>query len=242
MRADRPGAVQYVICFHEQQAVDFEPFQRIIRKVKRGSICYTVNHGPDHPTLNGRSSFVSNANQAARGTCGEILVLATDDLEPPDDWDRLINEALDAHTRDCSTGGPRPVGEIVVKCSDGQPFARRLISHPVMTRARYEAQGWLFCPAYSGMYSDNDLTERAYADCVVLEAPQIVFEHHHPLYGTAEPDEVYRQQNAPEEYARGKEIYERRRRAGFPIGPNWETIEGMLEQLDKITVKGGPAE
>lgn len=212
---------QYVVCHHAEQAAEFDRAAGIgpLRARYPGLSCH-VNHGPNHPTLNGRSSFVDNSNCAARIATGDVLVVATDDLEPPEYWDRLIVAALDSRTdlplRTLGDGRRQP--EAIVKCSNGdaRSDARDLILHPVMTRARYERQGWIFHPDYSGMYSDNEFTIRARIDGVVVEAPHIMFRHRHPDYGTAAMDQVYAWQNSRDEFARGIETLKARAALGFP--------------------------
>ncbi len=81
----------------------------------------------------------------------------------------------------------------------------------ILTRARYLQHGFMFHPDFeaAAMYSDNYFTDRAYRDGVVVEARDIIFEHHHPAFGKAPMDETYAAQNAPEKYAAGKAIYDR---------------------------------
>jgi hypothetical protein len=223
-RSDMAGAalpLEYIVCCHAEQAAEFAriaPAEAL--RVQFAGCSLIVNSGPNHPTLNGRSSFVDNVNCAAAASTGDVLVMATDDLEPPGSWDALIQQAIESHPemprRTLRDG--RQQTEAVVKCSNGdaRSDARDLILHPVMTRARYERQGWVFPPAYSGMYSDNELTIRAQIDGVVIEAPHIVFMHRHPDLGTAATDQIYRWQNSREEFTRGKETILARAALGFP--------------------------
>lgn len=223
-RSSAAGAAlpfEYIVCHHAEQAAEFArlaPAQALRAQFEGCS--RVVNPGPNHPTLNGRSSFVDNVNCAAAASTGDVLVMASDDLEPPESWDTLILRAIESHPdlpqRSLRDG--RRQTEAVLKCSNGdaRSDARDLILHPVMTRARYERQGWIFPPAYSGMYSDNELTIRARIDGVVIEAPHIVFTHRHPDLGTAVTDQVYVWQNSREEFARGAEILKARAALGFP--------------------------
>jgi hypothetical protein len=57
--------------------------------------------------------------------------------------------------------------------------------------------------------SDNDFTDRAYADGVVIDAKEIVIEHMHPAFGLAEVDATYARSNDPAIYAAGLETYNR---------------------------------
>jgi hypothetical protein len=212
---------EYIVCHHADQSAEFDRFAPLPALRAQFEGCSRiVNAGPNHPTRNGRSSFVDNTNRAAADSTGDVLIVATDDLEPPASWDALIRQAIESRRdlplRTLKDGRRQP--EAILKCSNGdaRSDARDLILHPVMTRARYERQGWIFHPAYSGMYSDNELTIRARMDGVVIDAPHIVFMHRHPDLGTAASDQVYLWQNSGEEFARGMEVIKARAALGFP--------------------------
>jgi hypothetical protein len=211
------GAIEYVVCHHAEQADGFGGLHQLAHEFP--GLAIKVNPGPNHPTLNGRSSFVDNVNHAAARASGDVLVLATDDLEPPPQWDERILAALalPAPLRRLKDG--RMQLEAILSCSNGdaRSDAREMVLHPIMTRARYERQGWIFHPDYSGVYSDTELTVRGRIDGVVVAAPQIVFKHHHPDYDPAAAmDQVYRWQNSGEEYARGLATIKARALLGFP--------------------------
>jgi hypothetical protein len=215
--AAEPYRIEYIVCHHLAQAAEFGSLGDLRREFER--LAVVVNGAANHPTLNGRSSFVDNVNQAAARARGDVLVLATDDLEPPQHWDERILAALalPAPLRRLRDG--RMQLEAILSCSNGdaQSDARDLVLHPIMTRARYERQGWIFPADYSGVYSDTELTVRGRIDGVVVAAPHIVFRHRHPDYDpAAAQDQIYRWQNAPEEYARGLAIIKARAQLGFP--------------------------
>lgn len=244
-RATKPEKLWYIAAFHVEQYEEFLEFLPGFLKVGP-CVAYHCSTGDNHPTLNGRSSFVDNANAAARASFGDVLVLATDDLEPQPAWD----SALEAIAFDWEKqNAPRRFAEtpLIVWPSSGNAGADRrpLISHPIMTRARYKQQSWLFCPAYSGMYSDNDLTERALRDRVVIDARQkLTLKHDHPLYRgeSLQADRVYAWQNAPEEYNVGHATFCDRREIGFPIGEHWQSIGQYMTAAGELAEKGEKTE
>ena len=72
----------------------------------------------------------------------------------------------------------------------------------------------MFHPEYQeadGLYSDNEFTDRAYADGVVIEAKEIVFKHENPIFTGQAGDELHKNHNKPENYQKGKAIYEKRK-------------------------------
>jgi hypothetical protein len=62
----------------------------------------------------------------------------------------------------------------------------------IMTQSRLKKQGHMFHPDYQesdGIYSDNEFTERAYAEQAVVEARHIQFKHENPMFAGGNPDE-----------------------------------------------------
>lgn len=141
-------------------------------------------------------------NQAAAVSGGHVLVQLSDDWLPCHAWDDLVCDALG----DLST--PK-----VLAIHDGHRNDA-LLCMAILTRARYEQQGSeMFAAEYFGVFSDNEFTVRAYADGVVVQAQHITFEHRHPIFAgkpVEEWDETHRKQNAPERYAEGLAIFQRR--------------------------------
>lgn len=155
-----------------------------------------------------RSGCVQAWNRAAAESCCAVIVQLSDDWDPPVGWDEMILDRIGDASKPA-----------VLAISDGHR-KDGLLCMAVLTRARYEAQTdgsssrpYLFHPDYTGVFSDNEFTDRAYADGVVIEARDIVFEHQHPLLTGDEKawDATYHAQNAPERYAEGRAIYERRK-------------------------------
>jgi hypothetical protein len=140
-------------------------------------------------------------NAAAKASTGRILVQLSDDWEPFPHWDAAIFGAL---------GGNDALDKpLVLGVSDGHR-TDRLLCMAILTRARYEAQGHLFAPSYSGVFSDDEFTFRAYRDGVVVEARDLPFRHHHPLFAgvpVEQWDATHRAQNHPERYRQGRAVF-----------------------------------
>jgi hypothetical protein len=134
---------------------------------------------------------------------GKILITVADDFYPPNCWDEKILSAL-----------PSIDGEYVLEPYMGRPDY--LLTHAIMTRKRYDRFGYILHPDYFGMYSDNEFTDVAKKDGVIVQAHDMLFEHRHPAHGLAPDDDVYRRGNSAENYRIGREIYERRKAAEFP--------------------------
>ena len=122
----------------------------------------------------------------------------------PKGWDQSLLEVVAGKT-----------GEFVVHVSSGGPRDNTLMAPQIMSRARYERLGYVFHPDYLSMYADDEFTEHAYSDGVVIEARHLLFPQSHPHHGTAEWDEVYTWENRPEAYEKGREVFERRKENGW---------------------------
>jgi hypothetical protein len=143
-------------------------------------------------------------NAAAKVCAGRVLVQLSDDWEPFPHWDAAIFGALGG-----AGGLDKPA---VLGVSDGHR-TDRLLCMAILTRARYEQQGHLFAPEYSGVFSDDEFTFRAYRDQVVIEARDLPLRHHHPIFAgkpASEWDATHRAQNAPARYREGRKVFIRR--------------------------------
>jgi hypothetical protein len=77
-----------------------------------------------------------------------------------------------------------------------------------LTRARFRHQRTLFDPGYTGLYSDDEFSFRAYQDGVVVDARDLVLTHDHPNYNPSlAMDETYLRQNDPERERAGRRLF-----------------------------------
>lgn len=142
---------------------------------------------------------VAPTNAAAAAATGRILIFAADDCEPPQDWDVAIREALAGQLH-----LPR-----LLWTSDGysnQPVC----THPIITRALYEENGYFFCPEYPHLFCDTDLSHRSHAAGQVIDARHIVLKHQHPMFTGMAPDQLHQERNSQEAWRTGSEIFARR--------------------------------
>jgi hypothetical protein len=141
-------------------------------------------------------------NEGARRARGEVIIQMSDDWSPPRNWDALILSAI---------GDTK--AEKVLAVSDGHR-QDKLLCMAILTQSRLKKQGYLFHSNYQdsdGLYSDNEFTQRAYDDGVVIEAKNIVLTHENPMFTGGTMDEHFKNHNKPEHYEKGKAIYEKRK-------------------------------
>ena len=148
------------------------------------------------------TNMVAASNVAAQKADGDVLILISDDMYPPLNWDIKIERFLRS---------PHPV---VLQVHDG--IRDDIMTLPIMNRAAYDQLGYLYHPDYLSMFADNDLAETAKAHGWYVKC-DVQFEHRHFTNGKASMDETYRKENSKVKWDHGQRVFERRKRDGFPI-------------------------
>lgn len=173
---DSPAACEYVL------GVDVRDYDRQHMKWQPWGDCGNVY-------ADFRTELVDSAakawNVAVRLSRGRFIICVADDLFPPPHWDTEIKKRLPDFSKEA----------VLYPNFGGNPG---LIMFPMMTRAYLERlsrdhgyQGGAWYPEYFGMRADDDFTECARMDGVIIEAPDLKFEHRCPNYGLAEWDDTY---------------------------------------------------
>lgn len=229
-KAAHPKQVEYVLCVDERWRFTHENTD--LREI-----------GPCLTRLvwnKGRKCYVDGVNTAARASTGYILIVNADDQFACENWDEQLRASM-KETVTWPLKGQQSQAEFVVEVSTGTPqeHDRGIMVMPILSRARYEAQGSeVFYPAYESMCADNDFCEWARQDGVVIDARHLMFPHRHPLYddkgGWRRPkdvdwDKAYQAQNRPEAYEVGKTVWAWRRMVRFGQAiKEAEAIEGWM--------------
>lgn len=209
-RADHPDEIEYVLVTDHP---GFMPGPIPFLNFRLG-----VNHG--------RKCAVDGWNQAARMATGKFLISLSDDVFAPEHWDSEILKAipdLDAeYVLDVNTGGHHDILTFSM-------LTRKYLE--TLTR-EYGYAGGFFYPEYLGMRADNEFTDIAWRDGVVVNARHLFFDHRHPQYTGKKMDRVHRHQQRKEAYRIGDEIYSRRRRElGFRTKPNDQVLAAINRWL-----------
>jgi hypothetical protein len=130
---------------------------------------------------------------------GDVIVTAADDLEPPVGWDALVSGRL----------ANRMGFPAVLAVSDA--VQARLLTHPILTRERWVQQDRVVvAPVYDashGLYGDDEFTERAYGDGVVVEARDVVFRHHNPAVTGKGKDAAFLNHNSKDNAEMGRRLF-----------------------------------
>jgi len=135
-------------------------------------------------------------NEAAKFATSEILVQLSDDWIPVQGWDNQFVERL---------GNLKKPKVLII--SDGHR-KDDLLCMAILNRKRMDQVGHFLPPAYTGVYSDDEFSFRAFEDGVTVEARDLVLTHEHPNYDSSiAMDETYARQNDDSRYAEAKRIF-----------------------------------
>lgn len=200
--ADHPNQFEYVLCLDRRWSFTNEE----IREAQTLGIVVIENTG--------RRCYVEAVNLAAKASTGIVLIVIADDQYSCEHWDqKLLYRRIPESSE--------KVGEYVIEVSTGTPneHERGILVMPVLSRARYNAQGGVvFFHEYESMYADNDFCEWAQEDGVIIDARELVFPHRHWANGSRGVDRVDEAQNRREAYEIGEKLIARRRAQGFGSG------------------------
>lgn len=148
-------------------------------------------------------------NAAANESLGKILIQMQDDLELPLHWDISLTNAI------LRAGITNLDDPFFVAVSDG--FRNDgICCTAIMNRARYQQEGEFLHPGYMSVFSDDDVTYRAYRDakigkCKLVDARDLVFTHRHHYHDKTVPmDATYERENSSDAYRIGSELFVQR--------------------------------
>lgn len=140
----RPQLINDVIARWLDSACDTEQLEMIV--VTDAPFEMKNVHSVKFLINTGKRNCVTGWNMAATQATGDIFVQVSDDLFPPDQWDRKILDIIQKFIKQ------RP--DIVLNLLDDKERLDRN-HHPVLTRAAYEKLGYLYPPDFESMYCDN---------------------------------------------------------------------------------------
>ena len=132
----------------------------------------------------------------------DVLVLVSDDMTP------LVQDFDDVIAQDMERYFPNLDGAL--HYNDG--VARTLIRLSIMGKKLYQRLGWVYYPAYRGMWCDNEFTDvvREWGKCWYTD--NMIIRHDHQKHGY---DDIYRKGEAS--YHADRQVYEWRKAKGFPL-------------------------
>ena len=160
--------------------------------------------------IKNNSCVVQATNEAAKHATGDFLIYLCDDFDCPYHWDSLLVNVSQKHNK-----SPRD-DPFIIKVDDClQGFKVRVLTIPIMSRRLYERLGYFWYPEYKSMFVDQDLYEVCDQMQVIVEAPELKFEHRHYSTGKALLDETYRKSEM--NWNQGLNLFNRRKSENFGL-------------------------
>jgi hypothetical protein len=220
---DQAERVEYILCVPEGTIVT-GPF---IPKFP-GAFSFRVITVPT------RNGSVAGWNAAAKASTGDILIAVADDFMPCEHWDTEILNTLKITWAKLPVVLPTQIQREWVWNVDtgGDPH---LLTHPILTRARYERFGYLHHPDYLGVVADDEFTVQSFKDGVVINARHLKFQHQHPNYGPApfQFDEVRQIEHSEESWRVGRQAFAEHFGHGKPVFSLCHTTARGPEEWEK---------
>ena len=140
-------------------------------------------------------------NRAARIAQGNIMIVVSDDTDCFHGWAKKILAATENKT------------DFVVKTWDG--IQKKMITMPVLDRAYYNRDGYIYNPAYDHLFADKEFSEVAYKRKCVIRKPGLKFPHNHYSINGKAPDEVHLKNELT--YTQGKKLFLERQKINFGL-------------------------
>lgn len=149
----------------------------------------------------GLDGCVRGYNSGAKHATGKIILLNSDDMFPPKNWDKLIYDKVYDKLNE----------DFILKVNDGNP---NVATFQIMSKVRYDRLGYALNPLYHSLYADTEFTKHAKLEGKLIEAPEIKIEHRHPCFGFPW-DEVYEKENNSNFLVHGMNLFNERLKQGF---------------------------
>jgi hypothetical protein len=140
-------------------------------------------------------SSVEAINRAARAATGDIFIVVSDDTDCPTNWGPKILRYCAKHK------------DFVLKVQDG--FQNRIITMPIMDRAYFDRDKFIYDPRFDHLFADTWFTDVAYRRKRVI-AKNIMFMHNQYSIIGAPIDAIYEKNNKT--YETGKRTYQQLRK------------------------------
>jgi glycosyltransferase involved in cell wall biosynthesis len=181
------GDIEYILSLDNDDAYWYLP---LLQKYY-GKITHIINHN---------KTAIEAINEAAKIATGDLFVVVSDDFICPNHWDTKLQGQLEVYSDFCA------------KTRDGlQPT---LITLPIMDRLYYNRYGYIYNPAYSHMFVDQEMTAVAIMTGRYISL-DITFEHLHYSSGKTKKDAINDRNNAT--WQQGERLFNERLKTNFGI-------------------------
>jgi hypothetical protein len=191
-RSSKENEIEHILGFD----YDFPTASRAEILIKTNAVSSTK--------VSTRKSCVDAWNNCADDSTGDILVQMSDDMEPSSNWDKQLVSLMN----------PTEMQVLGFEPDNVYGSQGGLLTMAIMTRKYFEYNGYFLFPLYMSVFSDNDITQTAMLDDVLINAyGSFRVKHHHD---PKKADEVLMRQNGSELATQGLLVFQMRKKATFP--------------------------
>jgi len=163
----------------------------------------TIGHADFRVVVNPNENVVQALNKGAEEATGDILIYVSDDFECPQNWDVVIQEAVQGKD------------DWVLHVNDGIQQDTATIS--ILSRKYYERFGRIYHSGYISMWVDPDFTCEAEALGKLIKRMDITFKHNHYMFGGLPYDATYAKENSGKAWTHGEKLFYERQARNFDI-------------------------
>lgn len=151
--------------------------------------------------VNDNKTSVQAINQAAKVASGDIMIVASDDTDCPENWAHLILMATEGKS------------DFVLKTFDGAQTW--IVTMPVLDRVYYNRFGYVYYPEYQHQFCDTEFTHVADVTKKIIWRNDILFRHLHYSVLKEQKDDVYRKNDNT--WHEGERLYLKRFKECFGL-------------------------
>lgn len=129
----------------------------------------------------------------------DIIILMSDDMKfIVNGFDEIIRVEMQKNF---------PDKDGVLHFMDNTPARDKMITLSIMGILYFKRFGYLYHPDYASVYCDNEFTTVAQKTGKYKLMREHIYEHSHPVWGTAPNDDLYKRNEEPISYAKDKDTY-----------------------------------
>ncbi len=165
--------------------------------------------------INSNRTIVDAVNIGAKKATGDLFAVVSDDFACPDNWDVELKKVVGKKT------------DYVIRTQDGT--GSWLITLPILSKAYYQREGFIYNPEYKHLFCDTEYTHKAILMGRVIET-DLLFPHNHYTTKRTKKDAVNDRANLT--WEQGKRVYLDAVRNNFGLKP--DQIKGKFTDTAHI--------
>lgn len=156
--------------------------------------------------INNNRSLVDAANNGCELATGDCFVLVSDDFGCPLNWDLSLQKYI---------GNAETYGVLINDGITGKNT--QIMSLPIISRSLYKRLGYIYHPEFFSLWADNALLDVVKILNCMIDATDLIFEHHHYSVGKSKVDTTYKRENSKEAHSIGQAAYHRLKERNYDL-------------------------